>query len=125
MRLLAFTMVCFATGAYAQFPFELEANRKPTTVTNGNCLIKSARVLTASHGTLEDTDILVQNGKITKIGKGLVAPSGTITIDVKGKVVAPGIIDGHSHRAADGTNEGAESLSAETRMGDLLNLSAL
>lgn len=125
MRLLAFTMVCFATGAYAQFPFEVEANRKPTTVTNGNCLIKSARVLTASHGTLEDTDILVQNGKITKIGKGLVAPSGTITIDVKGKVVAPGIIDGHSHRAADGTNEGAESLSAETRMGDLLNLSAL
>jgi imidazolonepropionase-like amidohydrolase len=125
MRLIAFTMVCVASSAYAQFPFELETHRKPATVTHGSCLIKSARVLTATHGTFEDTDILVQNGKIVKLGRGLVAPSGTITIDAKGKVVAPGIVDGHSHRAADGTNEGAESLSAETRMGDLLNLSAL
>ncbi len=125
MRLLAFSMVCAATVANAQFPFELESNRKPKTVTNGNCLIKSARILTATNGVLEDTDILVQQGKIAKLGRGLVAPSGTITIDAKGKVVAPGIIDGHSHRASDGTNEGAESISGETRIGDLLNLSSL
>ena len=125
MRILAFTMVCMASVANAQFPFELESNRKPKTVTNGNCLIKSARILTATNGTLEDTDILVQRGKIAQLGRGLIAPSGTVTIDAKGKVVAPGIVDGHSHRAADGTNEGAESISAETRMGDLLNLSSL
>ena len=125
MRLFTFSMVCFAGVANAQFPFELEANRKPTTVTHGNVLLTHARILTATHGTLEDSDILVQNGKIAKLGRGLVAPSGTITIDAKGKVIAPGIVDGHSHRAADGTNEGAESISAEVRMGDLLNMSSL
>ena len=125
MRRLALFFVGLSAVANAQFPFELEANRKPKTVTDGNCLIKSARVLTATHGTLEDTDILVQNGKIVKLGRGLVAPSGTVTIDAKGKVVAPGIVDAHSHRAADGTNEGAESITGEVRMGDILNLSAL
>ena len=125
MRLLALTFVGCATIANAQFPFELEANRKPKTVTHGSCLFTHARVLTGTHGTLEDSDILVQNGKIAKLGHGLVAPSGTVTIDVHGKVIAPGIIDGHSHRAADGTNEGAESITAEVRMGDLLNMSSL
>ena len=125
MRLVAFSIVGFATIANAQFPFELEANRKPKTITNGNVLITHARILTGTHGTLEDSDVLVEHGKITKLGRGLVAPSGTVTIDAKGKVVAPGIIDAHSHRAADGTNEGAESISAETRMDDLLNMSSL
>jgi imidazolonepropionase-like amidohydrolase len=125
VRILALSLVGLSTLVNAQFPFELETHRKPKTVTNGNCLIKNARVLTGTHGTLEDTDILVQRGKIARLGHGIVAPSGTVTIDAKGKVVAPGIIDGHSHRAADGTNEGAESLSAETRIGDLLNLSSL
>ncbi len=125
MRIIALAFVGLSTIANAQFPFELEAHRKPKTVTNGNCLITHARVLTGTKGTLEDSDILVQNGKIAKLGHGLIAPSGTVTIDAKGKVIAPGIIDAHSHRAADGTNEGAESISAETRMGDLLNLSSL
>ena len=31
-------------------------------------LIKNATVMTAAKGTLENTDILVQNGKIAKIG---------------------------------------------------------
>ena len=34
-------------------------------------LIRNATVLTASHGTLENTDIFISNGKIAKIGKGL------------------------------------------------------
>lgn len=125
MKRIALSIVCLSGVAHAQFPFELEANRKPKTVTNGNALIKGGRILTATHGTLEDTDILVQNGKIVKLGKGLVAPSGTVTIDAKGKVIAPGIVDGHSHRAADGTNEGAESITGEVRMADILNPNAL
>ena len=39
-------------------------------------LIKNATVLTASHGTLENTDILIRNGKIEKIGPGLTAGDG-------------------------------------------------
>ena len=43
----------------------------------GSILIRNATVLTAVKGTLENTDILVQNGKITKIGKGLNGPAGS------------------------------------------------
>ena len=56
-------------------------------------LIKNATVMTAVKGTLDSTDILVENGKITKIGKGLTAPAGASTIDATGKYVTPGIID--------------------------------
>lgn len=125
MRTLPIFALAISSFAAAQFPFELEADRAPKTKTDGNCLIKSARILTATHGTIENGDILVQNGKIAKIGRGLVAPSGTIVIDAHGRCVAPGIIDGHSHRAADGTNEGAESITGEVRMLDILNLNAL
>lgn len=125
MKRLALMLVGFSAFAQAQFPFELEADRAPKTVTDGNCLIKSARILTATHGTIEDSDILVLNGKIAKIGRNLVALSGTVVINAKGKVVMPGIVDGHSHRAADGTNEGAESVTDEVRMKDILNLNSL
>lgn len=114
-----------AKAAPYAFPFELESDRKPKSHTNGNCLIKGGRILTAVNGTLEDTDILIQNGKIKQIGKGLKAPAGFTIIDAEGKVVAPGIVDGHSHRASDGTNEGSDSITAEVRIGDVLNLSAL
>ncbi len=107
------------------FPIELESHRKPSISTRGNCIIRAGRVITATHGTLENTDIEVINGKITRIGKNLVALPGTTVINAKDKVVAPGIVDGHSHRASDGTNEGSESITAEVRIGDVLNLQAL
>ena len=56
-------------------------------------LIKNATVLTAIHGTLENTDILVRDGKIAKIGKGLTAGSSTKIIVATGKYDTPGIID--------------------------------
>ena len=37
----------------------------------GELLIKNATVLTAAKGTLENTDILIKDGKISKIGKNL------------------------------------------------------
>ncbi|MBX7056381.1 MAG: hypothetical protein K1X36_15640, partial [Pyrinomonadaceae bacterium] len=60
-------------------------------------LIKNATVMTAAKGTLESTDILIQNGKIAKIGKNIAAPAGARVIDATGKYVTPGIIDCHSH----------------------------
>ena len=125
-RIAIFALVISGGVAAAQsLPFELESHRKPTTSTGGNCLIKGGRVLTATHGTLENTDILVEKGKIVRLGRGLKAPAGFVTIDAANKVISPGIVDGHSHRAADGTNEGSDSITAEVRMGDVLNLSSL
>lgn len=84
-------------------------------------LIKNATVLTAARGTLTGTDILVQNGKITRIGKDLSAPSGVQTIDATGKFVTPGIIDCHSHSMLDSINEGSYSVTSMVRTDDMLN----
>jgi imidazolonepropionase-like amidohydrolase len=86
---------------------------------SGDVLIKNATILTASKGTLEATDILIQNGKIARIGKGLTT-SGR-TIDATGKFVSPGIVDAHSHTMADAINEISFSVTSMTRLRDVLN----
>lgn len=114
-----------ASGPNWPFPYELDSHRMPAARTGGNCLIKGARVMTAVRGTLENTDVLITNGKIVAIGQNLTAPAGYRTIEAAGRTMTPGIVDGHSHRGSDGTNEGAESITNEVRIGDVQNLSAL
>jgi imidazolonepropionase-like amidohydrolase len=90
-------------------------------VTKGSLLIKNGTVLTVTKGTLEGSDVLIENGKITKIGKGLTAPAGAKTIDATGKYVMPGIIDAHSHIALDAINEGTNPVTAEVAVGDVID----
>jgi imidazolonepropionase-like amidohydrolase len=103
------------------FPIELEADRKPALHTGGNVFLKNGTVVTVTKGVLLNTDILVQNGKIAAIGKGLTPPPGIAIIDATGKFVTPGIIDAHSHIAEDGTNEGTDSITAEVRIHDVID----
>jgi len=84
-------------------------------------LIKNATVLTAVKGTLENTDILIQNGKIAKIGKNLKAAANAQTFDASGKFVTPGIVDAHSHTMLDAINEGSFSVTSMTNVRDVLN----
>ena len=84
-------------------------------------LIRNATVLTAANGRLENTDILIQNGKIAGISKNLQASKNVQIIDAAGKFVAPGIIDCHSHTMLDDVNEGSYSVTSMTRMRDVLN----
>ena len=86
-----------------------------------NLLIKNATVWTnEKDGKIENTDVLVKNGKIAQIGKGLTDPSAKV-IDGTGKHLTAGIIDEHSHIAAASINEGAQSVTSEVRIGDNLN----
>jgi imidazolonepropionase-like amidohydrolase len=87
----------------------------------GSVLIKNGTVLTVTNGTLNETDVLIKDGKISKIGKGLTAPSGAKTIDATGLFVMPGIIDAHSHLALDAVNEATNPVTAEVWVGDALN----
>jgi imidazolonepropionase-like amidohydrolase len=85
-------------------------------------LVKNATVWTnEKDGILKNTDVLVQNGKISKVGKGLNTPAGGRTIDGTGKHLTSGIIDEHSHIALFNINEGGQSSSAEVRMSDVIN----
>ncbi|HTI63229.1 MAG TPA: amidohydrolase [Gemmatimonadaceae bacterium] len=84
-------------------------------------LIRNATVLTVTKGTLANTDLLLQNGKIAQIGKNLSAPAGAQVIDATGKYVMPGIIDPHSHTMIDAVNEGSLSVTSMVRIRDVLN----
>jgi dihydroorotase len=47
---------------------------------------------------LDDTlDVMVENGLVKEIGKGLKAPAGAEVIDASGNYVVPGLIDMHVH----------------------------
>lgn len=82
--------------------------------------IRGATLMTASGGTIENGDILIRDGKIAQIGTGLQAPGGARIVDGQGKWVTPGIIDAHSHMAADAINEGAVNVSSMVTIKDVL-----
>lgn len=104
-----------------QLPVELESHRKPSITTGGNVFIRNGRVLTVTGGFLDGADILVRGGKIERVGKNLEVPSGVTVIDATGRFVSPGLVDAHSHRGQDETNEWTDAIVAEVRVADVLN----
>jgi imidazolonepropionase-like amidohydrolase len=102
------------------------AQQKAANPAAGPVLIRNATVMTATKGTLANTDVLLQDGRIARIGKNLSAPAGATTIDATGKYLTPGIIDAHSHSMADGgINEGSRSVTSMVRVRDILNPTAI
>lgn len=87
----------------------------------GDILLRNATVLTVTNGTLENTDVLIRDGKIDKIGENLRAPRDIREYDATGKYVMPGIIDAHSHIALDAINEATSPVTAEVFTGDALD----
>ncbi|WP_026167177.1 amidohydrolase family protein [Balneola vulgaris] len=90
-------------------------------VKKGDVLIKNATVITITNGTLENTDVLIRDGKIDKIGKSIKTPRGVEEVDATGKFVMPGILDAHSHIAGTSINEGTSQVTAEVTMEDVVN----
>ncbi|HJP94390.1 MAG TPA: amidohydrolase [Pyrinomonadaceae bacterium] len=84
-------------------------------------LIRNATVLTVTHGTLQNTDVLLRNGKIAAIGKNLNASANARIIDATGKYILPGIVDCHSHSMLDTINEGTLAVTSMVRTADVLN----
>ena len=57
-------------------PVELKEDRVPATVTDGSCLIQNGTYITmSSRGTLRG-DLLIQDGRIVKVGGTIQAPAG-------------------------------------------------
>ena len=116
MTRLAIAMLACATPVIAQ---------QAVQASSGSTLIRNATILTVTKGTLENTDLLMQNGKITQVGKNIAPPAGARVIDATGKYILPGIIDPHSHMMADGINEGSLSVTSMVRIRDVLNPTAI
>lgn len=84
-------------------------------------LFKNATVWTSeAEGKLENTDVLIKDGKIAQIGKNLQDATAKV-VDATGKHLSAGIIDEHSHIAASSINEGGQSVTSEVRIADNLN----
>ncbi|HKC35942.1 MAG TPA: amidohydrolase family protein, partial [Chitinophagaceae bacterium] len=103
------------------YPFEPFGFEEGTQPKQETILIKNATIWTnEKEGVLQNSDILLKDGKIAAIGKNL-SDAGARVIDGTGKYVAAGIIDEHSHIAAASINEGAQSVTSEVRITDNLN----
>ncbi len=86
----------------------------------GSVLIKNGTVITVTNGTLENTDVLIEEGKISRIGKNLKGGDARV-VDATDKYVMPGIIDAHSHIALQVVNEATDPNTAMVAVGDAIN----
>lgn len=92
----------------------------PALPTAETILFKNATVWTnESDGILQNTDVLLKDGKIAKVGKNLSEP-GAKVVDATGKHLTSGIIDEHSHIGAASINDVASN-SGMVRIGDNLD----
>ena len=63
-------------------------------------LFQNVRVFDGTR-MLSARDVLLQSGRIAKVGERLTPTPGTITIDGRGKTLLPGLIDAHTHTWGD------------------------
>ena len=80
--------------------------------------LKGGRLLTVSHGVIENGVLIMEGGKISALGSAssVKAPKGAKVIDVTGMTVYPGLIDSE-------TSLGLTEISAETSTNDRIELS--
>lgn len=90
------------------------AGREPAAAGANLLLIHGGRVVDPSTKRDAAADILIEEGRIAKIGANLRASSGIETIDAKGCIVTPGFIDLHTHLREPG-QEHKETIESGTR----------
>lgn len=60
--------------------------------------LQGGTVLTLDHGdTVVQADVLVRNGRIAAVGRGLTPPADARVLDVTGRFVLPGFVQTHIH----------------------------
>jgi dihydroorotase len=77
-------------------------------------LIRNGRVVDPAGGVDQVQDVLIAEGRISRLGRALKAPAGTEVIDATGKVVCPGFVDMHVHLREPGF-EYKETIASGTR----------
>ncbi len=80
-------------------PDELRvAIQAPRDIPQGTVVLRGARAITMrGNEVIENTDIVIENNRITSVGPRGQVPAGAQVIDVSGKTVVPGFVDTHSH----------------------------
>ncbi len=84
--------------------------------------IVGGTVLTMAGETIENGTVVVRDGRVAAVGRRVRPPRGAHVIDAAGRYVVPGIIDAHSHIAAEGgINEGSLAVTSMVRVADVVD----
>ncbi|HZU32555.1 MAG TPA: amidohydrolase family protein [Candidatus Angelobacter sp.] len=69
-----------------------------TAAVNETIALKGGKLLTITHGVIQNGVVVMQNGRITAVGgAGTAIPANAKVIDVTGMTVYPGLIDSETH----------------------------
>lgn len=102
-------------GAYG-----MEASPTPQKI-----YVRGATIWTEGpEGIIEDGCLIVAGGKIAFVGPASERQPtpDMLVIEAEGKHVTPGLLDAHSHTGiSGGVNEGSQAVTAEVRIGDVIN----
>ena len=74
-------------------PFESTYEPLPPT----NTIFRNASIYDGEGNELNNTDLIIKDGKVVAMGVDLPSSSDLIEVDASGKWITPGIIDIHSH----------------------------
>ena len=84
------------SGIFILLSFLISSDQIPASDQDHPILIQGATVHTVSHGTLQNSDIFFENGKIIAIGHKQALPPETKIIDATGQHIFPGLISAGS-----------------------------
>ncbi|MDG2376829.1 MAG: hypothetical protein P8M18_10835, partial [Woeseiaceae bacterium] len=104
-----------ATEEHVATPYASNYEPLPSVPT----ILQNATVLTGTGERLDNTDVVMRDGRIEVVGSGLGA-SGLTVVDASGLWVTPGVIDVHSHLgnypspSVNGHSDGNEATSPNT-----------
>src|SRR5437867_12771164 len=110
----AFVLICLAIAALGR-P-HAQTRTSPALVA-----IRGATLLTVTKGMIPNGTIVLRDGKIAALGANISIPAGADLVDASGKFVTPGLVDCHSHIAADSINEGGTTVSSMTGIEDVFD----
>ncbi len=117
--LIAAVFLC-ATLSGAQTREAVHTHRNPARSESASQTIAltGGKLLTITHGTIENGVVVMEGGKIVAIGKtgDVKIPANAQVIDVKGMTVYPGLIDSETHL-------GLTEIEAEKMTNDLVEMS--
>jgi imidazolonepropionase-like amidohydrolase len=125
----ALSVLCSAAIALAAQPSAPASSAPPPASGPGSTSVlvfTGAKIITADTpdgGEINDGVLIIQNGKIGAVGPAATTtiPGDATLIDLKGKVIMPGLVDTHSHIGGIG-GDGSAPLQPDIRIFDELNV---
>ena len=118
-KLVLLLVLAATVVAQAKKPKSAQAAHSSPAATTANetIALKGGKLLTITHGVIENGVVVMQNGRITAVGgAGTAIPSGAKVIDVTGMTVYPGLIDSE-------TQLGLTEVSADRMTNDQIEMS--